>query len=143
MNSPNSGCLIDIRNGPPSGPSIYNGTNGCKAAKGRIVAHHCVERPISGIWWIYHNCRIYWHWCMDAIYQLPLKYQRDYGVNSPNSGCILTIGNGPQMAQQCVLRTLCRESYLRNSVNPCSLVHFRLLEHFGNLVHFPLNFQKC
>ena len=25
----------------------------CNVAKGRKVAHHCVERPKSGIWWIY------------------------------------------------------------------------------------------
>ena len=43
VNLPNIGCLLNIGNGPQSGPSIYNGT------KGRKVAHHCVERPISGI----------------------------------------------------------------------------------------------
>ena len=44
VNSPDSGCLLNIGNGPQNGPAVYD------AAKGREVAHHCVERLTSGIW---------------------------------------------------------------------------------------------
>ena len=43
VNSQNSGCLLDIGDGPQSGPPV------CIAAKGRKMAH-CVEAPIS------HTC---------------------------------------------------------------------------------------
>ena len=45
VNLPNSGCLLNIGNGPQSGPSV------CNAPKGREVAHHCLEMPKSGIWY--------------------------------------------------------------------------------------------
>ena len=45
VNSLNSGSVLNIKNGPPSGPSV------CTAAKDRKEVHHCVERPISGIWY--------------------------------------------------------------------------------------------
>ena len=47
VNSPNSGCLLNIGNGPQSGPPLY-----CKA-KGREVAYQFImgpkaaKRPIS------------------------------------------------------------------------------------------------
>ena len=82
VNSPNTGCLPNIGNGPQSGPPLYSKAEGrfaalhfimgrraakrpinlqwekrprsgpsvCNAAKGRKVAHHCVDRPKSGIW---------------------------------------------------------------------------------------------
>ena len=37
------------------GQKLQNGPSMCNASKGRKVAHHCVERPISGIW---YNCII-------------------------------------------------------------------------------------
>ena len=43
-NSPNSRSLLNIGNGLENGPSV------CNAAEGRKGAHHCVEKPISGIW---------------------------------------------------------------------------------------------
>ena len=67
VNSPNSGCLLNIGNGPQSDPPLYSKAKGRKAthqfimgpnatkrpnsfnaAKGRKV-DHCVERSISGI----------------------------------------------------------------------------------------------
>ena len=39
----NSGSVLNVGNGPQSGPSMFN------AAKGRKVAHHCLEKHISGI----------------------------------------------------------------------------------------------
>ena len=44
VNSPNTGCLLNIGNGPQSGPPLYS------KAEGRKVAQKCVERPKSGIW---------------------------------------------------------------------------------------------
>ena len=53
VHSLNSGCLLNIGNGPQSGQPLYSEAKGpsvcnANAAKGRNVAHHCVERPISG-----------------------------------------------------------------------------------------------
>ena len=55
----NSGCLLNIGNGPQSGPALYSKAKGrevahqfimvCNAAKGRKEAHYCVEAPKSGI----------------------------------------------------------------------------------------------
>ena len=42
VDSLNTGSLLNIGNGPQSGPSVYNGAKGRKA-------HHSVEKPISGI----------------------------------------------------------------------------------------------
>ena len=39
VNSPSSGCLQNIGNGPRNGPPLYS------KARGRKAAHHCVERP--------------------------------------------------------------------------------------------------
>ena len=39
INTPNSGCLLNIGNGPQSSASVYNWAKGCKAA------HKCVMRP--------------------------------------------------------------------------------------------------
>ena len=69
VNSPNSGCLLNIGNGPQSGPHCIvrpsaakwpinlwwdqkpqSNPSVCNAANGRKVAHRCAERPISGIW---------------------------------------------------------------------------------------------
>ena len=44
--SPNSGCLLNIGNGPQTDPSIYNGAKDSKAA------HHCVMRPKAETWLI-------------------------------------------------------------------------------------------
>ena len=68
VNSPNSGCLVDIGNGPQSGPALFSKAKGreaahqfimgpkaasgpsvSNAAEGRKVAHHCVGWPESGI----------------------------------------------------------------------------------------------
>ena len=38
----NSGSVLNIGNGPQSGPSMSN------AGKGHKMAHHCVEAPIFG-----------------------------------------------------------------------------------------------
>ena len=46
VNSPNSGCLIDIGNGPQSGPPLYS------KAKGREVAHQFIMRPEAAKWFI-------------------------------------------------------------------------------------------
>ena len=39
VNSPNTGCLPNIRNGPQSGPPLYS------KAKGREVAHQFIMGP--------------------------------------------------------------------------------------------------
>ena len=43
VNALNSGSVLNIGNGPRGDPSVYVGV------KGRKVALHCVEKPISGI----------------------------------------------------------------------------------------------
>ena len=52
----NSGSVLDIGNVSQSGPPLYVGALGRYAThqvyngtKGSKVAHHCVEKPISGI----------------------------------------------------------------------------------------------
>ena len=40
-----SGSVLNIGNGPQGGPSVSN------AAKGRKEANHCIETPISSIWY--------------------------------------------------------------------------------------------
>ena len=44
VNSPNSGCLLNIGNGPQSGPQFYS------KAKGREAAHHCLVKPRAAKW---------------------------------------------------------------------------------------------
>ena len=46
VNSPDSACLLDIGNGPQSGPSNFNGT------KGRKAAHQIVIWPKAAKWLI-------------------------------------------------------------------------------------------
>ena len=44
VNSPNSGCLLNIGNGPQSGPPFYI------EAKGREAANQCVLQPKAAKW---------------------------------------------------------------------------------------------
>ena len=47
VNSPNSGCLINIENGPQSGPPLYSMTKGHEVAHQFIIGSKAARRPIS------------------------------------------------------------------------------------------------
>ena len=94
VNSPNSGCLPNIGNGPQSGPPLYIKAKGRKAAhifimgpKGHKIFHQLVMRPKAAKWLIIVSRGL-----NPVFGTLPVFSEftlHDHGIVEPRFTCLL------------------------------------------------------